>query len=528
MPKGAREQCKSVNVGWACQLNNKERKIECVLSVNPTQDPEIVRQKKNLTASQKRNADLTKEGVVVNSLIKEPKNFNMDDVYDSMVISNNAQMPEKIYENKITKDKSILPISFIATGVMATMALISLLAKRSAKANLTLKASQKLPSLTRNLSINEETHQAIYQMVQCPNQKTILAGAGVLTIGAMAFMGKMFIDGFKDVWVKRREADIQKNLQEKLIAVETQSFSGKMQIMRSMLSDKAKEFSDYLCPNPLVPTAFKSFHNSLKFQGQGDKDSKTSKKSENENAKYLALGAVTLGTIVGLGFVSLKNLRSSKKYLEKYVGETKQKVSDIISKSDFKTKEFDKINLKNMLQAIDAEPNYIYKELAKLKWNKAEKDGFIEEIAFNTKKSTAQANQALGGDGTPKPAFYSHVNDYRAFFYNWILDTSNPLFRNLFLGITGITAVSYGGKVLGEAVKDVQVKKINAQTELELQQRLVSTELRNFKAKKDAAINPLCDEFYVQLERGKPKEEMKVIAENILFEVKNGPPFVYS
>jgi len=134
----------------------------------------------------------------------------------------------------------------------------------------------------------------------------------------------------------------------------------------------------------------------------------------------------------------------------------------------------------------------------------------------------------MGGDGTPKPAFYSHVNDYRAFFYNWLLDTDNVAFKNLFLGITGITAVSYGGKVLGEAVKDVQVKKMNAQTELELQSRLVSTELRNFKAKKDSAINPLCEEFYTQLKRGKPKEELKTIAENILYEVKNGPPFVYS
>jgi len=72
------------------------------------------------------------------------------------------------------------------------------------------------------------------------------------------------------------------------------------------------------------------------------------------------------------------------------------------------------------------------------------------------------------------------------------------------------------------------VKKINAQTELELQQRLVATELRNFKAKKDASIDPLCEEFYVQLQKGKPKDELKTIAENILFEVKNGPPFVYS
>lgn len=495
------------------------------LAVNQIKDVEITRQKRNLTDSQKKKAEATKEGVVVNELIKDPKNVDMNDLYNSLVISSDLKMPEKLYENENEniKEKSILPISLIATGVMAAMLLVSFIAKKSAKAHLTIKPTQKLPSLTRNLAINQETHQAIYQMVQCPNQKTILAGTGILTISAMGFMGKMFIDGFKDIWVKKREADIQKNLQENLIAVETQSFSGKIQIIRSMLSEKAHEFNEYLYFKHENPSAFKNFKSNLRFMGQ-----KEQKDKNFANLNYFAIGTITLGTIVGLGYISLKNLRSGKKYLEKYIEASKTKISEIIAKSDKNSKESDKMNLKNMLQSIDADPKYIQDELSKLKWEKAEKDSFADEISFITKKSTAQVDRALGGDGTPKPAFYSHINDYRAFLYNWLLDTSNPLFRNLFFGITGITALSYGGKTLGEAVKEVQVKKINAQTELELQKRLVSTELRNFKAKKDAAIEPLCEEFYVQLQNGKSKEELKVIAENILFEVKNGPPFVYS
>lgn len=495
------------------------------LAINQVKDAEITRQKRNLTESQKKKAEATKEGVVVNELIKEPKNVDMNDLYNSLVISSDTKMPEKLYENENNniKEKSILPISLISTGVMATMLLISLVAKKSAKAHLTLKSTQKLPSLTRNLAINQETHQALYQMVQCPNQKTILAGAGILTISAMGFMGKMFIDGFKDIWVKKREADIQKNLQENLIAIETQSFSGKIQIIRSMLSEKAREFNEYLYFKHENSPAFKNFQSNLRFMG---KNEQIDKKSDNLN--YFAIGAITLGAIIGLGYLSLKNLRSGKKYLEKYIDTSKTTISEIIAKSNKNSKETDKINLKNMLQAIDADSKYIKNELSKLAWDKPEKDKFIDEISFTTNKSTAQADRALGGDGSPKPAFYSHINDYRAFLYNWLLDTSNPLFRNLFLGITGITALSYGGKTLGEAVKEVQVKKINAQTEFELQKRLVSTELRNFKAKKDAAIEPLCEEFYVQLQNGKPKEELKVIAENILFEVKNGPPFVYS
>lgn len=493
-------------------------------NITQIRDIETIRQKRNLTDSQKRKVDATKEGVVVNELVKEPKNVNMDDLYNCLVISDNAKMPEKLNENKSPKEKSLLPISFIATGVMSAIALISFVVKKSAKANLVLKPSKKLPSLTRNLAINEETHQAIYQMVQCPNQKTILAGVGVLIISTMAFIGKMFVDGYKDILVNRKKANIQKELQENLIAIETQSFSGKIQIIRSMLADKAREFSEYLCAEPKNHPAFEGSANKFSFIWNKNK----SKEKKSDDLRYFSLGAITLAAIAGLGFLSLKNLRTSKKYLEKYITEAKSKISEIVANSNRKNMEIDKINLKNMLQAIDADPKYIRDELSKLNWRKSERNNFIEEISFNTEKSAAQAEKALGGDGTPKPAFYSHVNDYRAFFYNWLLDTSNPLFRNLFLGITGITALSYCGKALGEGAKEAEVADANAKTELELQQRLVATELRNFKAKKDAAIEPLCEEFYVQLRKGKSKEELKTIAENILFEVKNGPPFVYS
>ena len=61
-----------------------------------------------------------------------------------------------------------------------------------------------------------------------------------------------------------------------------------------------------------------------------------------------------------------------------------------------------------------------------------------------------------------------------------------------------------------------------------MQKRLVSTELRNFKSKKDAAIFPLVKEFYKQVDGGRSKEELKNTAENILSEIKNGPPYVFS
>jgi hypothetical protein len=80
-----------------------------------------------------------------------------------------------------------------------------------------------------------------------------------------------------------------------------------------------------------------------------------------------------------------------------------------------------------------------------------------------------------------------------------------------------------------DALKDVAVLKENAKTELDLRKRLVDVEIANFKAKKESAINPLVENFEKQVNEGsKSKEELKQIADNILSETKNGPPYVYT
>ena len=370
--------------------------------------------------------------------------------------------------------------------------------------------------------LNDEKHQALYQMIASPTRKTILAGTGVLTLSAMGFMGKTFFDGFKDVWVKKQEADIQKDMQEKLINIETQSFAGKIQITRSMLSEKAREFSKYLSDDneKILP----NFGKHLRFTGKNEKYNTDNKNSLN----YFLLGAGTVAAIIGLGYLSLKNLSKSKTLLEDYVKDRKNIIKEIVQKSTNNTKENDKKLLEAHFQSIDANADTIKEYLKNLNWDKTETEEFIRKLVKKSETSTTKVNETIGGDGTPKPTFYSHVDDYRAFFYNWLLDTDNKQFKQLFFGITGLTALSYGGKLAGDAVKEVQVKKLNAQTEIDLQNRLVSTELRNFKSKKEAAIQPLVDEFYKQAKNGKPKEELKIIADNILLEIKNGPPFVYS
>ena len=492
------------------------------MKINPFQDNETASKQNNFTKTQRKNIAQTKSGVIVNTFVNNDE-INLNSTKDSFLISDDTSMPQQIYEKPQIIDKKLVPLSIISLGVMGSIALLSTFVNHSAKVTKNLAKEKWLPAVTRNVNLSEESHQVIYQMVQNPNKKTVIAGIGVLTLSAMAFMGKTFFDGYKDIWVKRKEADIQKNLQEKLINVETQSFAGKMQIIRSMLSKYTTDFEKYINPEQenILPDFGKKYTNNISFKGEN--------KNKTNIIGNILLGIGTTAGIIGLGLFSIKNLSKSKTHLQKYLEETKDAIKTLVKSSNVKTKDIDKENLEHLFLAADATEDFVKEQINQLKWaSNEEKEKLIEKIITKIRTSTTKVNPNIGGDGTPKPAFNSFVNDYKAFLYNWLLDTSNPQFALLFSGITGVTALSYGGKLAGEAIKEVEVKKINAETELNLQQRLVSTELRNFKSKKDAAIFPLVKEFYKQVDNGRSREELKTTAENILSEIKNGPPYVFS
>ncbi|MBQ7764919.1 hypothetical protein IJ384_06115 [bacterium] len=485
-------------------------------------DAESKRLQRNMTDTQKRNSNLIKEGKLVNAFVKDP-NLSLDETLDTLVISQNEiVMPEKLTEKEQKKDKSLYYLAGASVGGMALMGGFTALMKNFSKKKLESTKEYLLPGITRNHCINDEVHQSIFSMIQSPNRRTILAAIGVITLGAMAFIAKTFIDGYRDVWVKKREADIQKNLQENLIAVETQAFSGKMQIIRSMLSSKAKIFSENL---------------QLSFK------SKKVNEEKKSNLSFLALGALTLGGIFALGYFSMRNIRKSEEFIKKGISNTKEGLNSVIN--DFNNgvainnienhngqilsgKEAYKHVIENMLESIYAKPAEIEEFVSKMNLSVNEKEEFIKYLKSSMNQSTEKVNSAIGGSGRNKITYFSHVNDYLSFFYDWLMNPKNPQFKNLFFGISGITALAYGGKTASEAIKDVQVKKYSADVELDLQKRLVATELRNFKAKKDSAIEPLCEEFFAQKYTGKSPEELKIMADNILFEIKNGPPFVYS
>ena len=440
-----------------------------------------------------------------------------------MISQHKIELPEKLHEKELKKDKSLLYLAGATLGIMGVFGLFTGLMKNFSKKKFESTKEFLLPGITRNHCINDEIHQSIFSMIQSPNRRTILSAVGVITLGSMAFLAKTFIDGYRDVWVKKQEADIQKNLQENLIAVETQSFSGKMQIIRSLLAEKAKVFTANIQPT-------------FKAKSEGKEESKN-------NYALLSFGVLTLGGILGLGYLSLRNIRKSEAYIKNGLKNTREGLDLLIK--DFNNgvvinnleshngqilsgKEAYKHIIENMLESIYAKPVVIEEFVNKMNIPQSEKEEFIKYLKTSMNQATEKVNSAIGGSGRNKITYFSHVNDYLSFFYDWLMNPKNPQFKNLFIGISGVSALAYCGKVASEAIKDVQVKKYTAEVELDLQKRLIATELRNFKAKKDSAIEPLCEEFFEQKANGKSAQELKIMADNILFEIKNGPPFVYS
>ena len=328
-------------------------------------DGETMRRQKNLTNNQKKNNAYTQEGVIVNNCCKPECNFN--EICDTLIISSKAEAPIELKETP--KEKSLLPISGIALGVMGAITGLTYFISRNTKALAKTDKKQVLPTLTRHVALNEETHQAIYRMVRNPNRQTILAGSGVLALTATAFMGKTFFDGFKEVWVKKKEADIQKNLQENLIAVETQTFGGKMQIIRNMLSERTSEFAKTL--------------------NLGHRPENTDKHNNN----YFLLGAATFAGIIGLGFLSIKNLTRGKQYLEEGSRALKNTIPEIIEKSSKETMEEDREILKGIFTALGTPKKYIKEHLKNLNWSKSDIKDFEDELF----SSTARVERALGG-----------------------------------------------------------------------------------------------------------------------------------
>ncbi len=489
-------------------------------SIQQFRDAETLRHQRNLTKSQRKITSDTVEGVVVNNLVK-PEN-DIHEIYDTLIISKNLQYPEKLRtsSNYEPQNSALKRLSFVTAGFFAVMSLSTFLISLAAKRKATLPTWKALPEVPRNIALNEETHFATYAMIQNPTRKTILGALGVFSLTAFGAIGKNFVDGFKEIWVKKQEAKVQRNLQENLIEVETQTFSGKMQIQRTMLSEKAKMLERYLKPDMVDVGISPTFKNFISF------------KSENKVEKNEKINDVLLGSIVAIAmglfsYVSLKNIQKAARHYEGYTQKMQEMVkSMIVNCKDNDTQTLDII--KKIMVSMQAKKSFIEESLTSLPMKDAEKSKYINDVVQEVEKITQEAAEAIAGKPGWKASFYSHVNDVRGHFYNWIVNFDNSVLGALFASITGVTVSGYVGKQALDAIKQAEVIKTNAQTELELQRKLVDVELKNFYAKKSSVVSPLIDEFLAQAQQGKNPAELKTIAENILLEIKNGPPFVYS
>ncbi len=497
-------------------------------TINPYQDIETRRQYRNHTNTQKKNISELKEAVVVNSMIKDNNEScpNIENMYDNLVIPDRTVKPdvfERIDLNNIKKknkssDRTLAPLLGVTVGIFGILAAATAALSMAATHKKVLPDWKTLPEIPKNVAINNEPHFVTYLMIRDPNMRNILGALGVFVLSAVGLAGKNFVDGVKEIWVRKKQADVQKDLQEKLIAVETQSFSGKMQILRNMLSEKARELDNILHKENIgnENTTFKKF---ISF-----KSTENAQDSKKKNILgYTAVGLTTV-LITGLGFLAFRNVQKTARIYENYASGMESKIKELVDKQQ----QWDKACL-DKVKNICVSMNFSSRKIENtLKDAKNLPEGFIEEVKREAEKVTQEGAEAIAGKPGTKPSLYSHTDDDRAHLYNMIVNWENPLLKILFAGLSTVTAVGYAGTSMIEAIKEAQVIKENAKTELDLQKRLVNVELNNFESKKLSVINPMMDEFKAQAMQGKDKNELKTRAENILYEIKNGPPFVYS
>lgn len=484
----------------------------------------------NIPKTDNKEINKTLKGVLLNTHLKNSAgaDISFDEVKDSLLMhSAKIQTDEVQEESSFDTSKAIKPLligtALLAGGILAMSSIL----KKSSKTILNSKNFEQLPDLAVNMNIKEEPQFAIYRAVRDPNFKNILGAAGVFIMSGITLACKNFVDGAKEIWLKKQSADIEKELQENLIQVETKSFSGKLDVVNDMLNKNVKTFDRIINgKNNFGSGIFSDF---ISFKGSEKEKNTVDKKEKNiKNIKYGLLAAGVIAGLFAAGKLSLSNLKKTAKYSKDFADGYAEKTIDAINKISENAKKEDIPKITELFKSICAKPEYI-KEVAK-KYNLSESEisSLISSVLESKKTIFADAPTALGG--IPKKIqYYCYIDENRGHLYNWILNPDNKFTKYIFMAFTLTSAIGYIFKQGMDAIKEVTILKENAKTELNLRKRLVSVEIENFKSKKESAVNPLMENFEKQAQSGKKtKEELKQLADNILLETKNGPPYVYN
>ena len=497
-------------------------------TVNPTpikQSPifDTVKENKKTTETN------TIQGVLLNNYIKDKKQEDFDS-FDT--ISTQLLIPENIKpeENKPTENiknsfdvkKALKPIA-ITTGItLASIVGISFFMKEYSKAISKQAGNVIPPDLARNINIVEEPHFAMYRALRDPNAKNIFGLIGVGLMTAVTVCAKNFTQGVKEIWIKKQNCNIEHDLQKNLIDIEAETFSGKLKVVNTLLTDTTNYFKSVLGKNGDKNTNFKSFIN---FKGKNEENENENKKT-NTKLIFGIIGA-TAG-IVALCFGLYKNFQKTATNLNSFYDKFEDKkikieIEKAINETD---KETGLKKLIAILKTINAKEETMKTNLSKIKnITPDEIQNAIKEI--KNAQIYAEAPETLGGI-SEKIQYYCYINEERGHLYNWILNPENKFNKYIFLSFCAISAAGYVLKNTAEAIKDVMVGRENSRSELNLRKQLVKVEVDNFKTKKLSAINPMLENFKYQAQKEKSKQELKELAESILIEIKNGPPYVYS
>lgn len=488
--------------------------------VNPLQsnDFEIKRQQILNKEVQDKRKEETKKGVIVNSIVKDSINGNQNDLLRDYIIPAETQNPESLkkIQPQTSSNTPLIKLCLGTLAVTGAIAGITKLVSMVAKKQFQSPKWDSLPDIGRNMNLNNESHFVTYMMVQSPQRKTIIGASAFFVFAATGFILKNFADGFRDIWIKKQFAKADYKLQDNLIDVETSVFKGKNEIIRTMMKDTAQELK--------ISINEKSLHKDVaNFKGDSE-NNEPPKHKDNNRLTVLALIGTVLGTVL-LGYYSFKNIQKTDKIMEKSSEDLHKQISEILKKTPDEILKNNKETLKNIFSIMNFNPKEIKEKLKQAKIPEKEINKIIATVTERT-KTFSQAPKEIGGH-VGKVQYFTFIQDARGHFYNWIMNINSKPLRALALGISGITAIGYAGEQAVNAVREVEVKKMNNETELNLQKNLVNVELRNFKQKKESYIKPLVQEFKRQASQ-KSKEQLDGMAQNILYEIKNGPPFVYA
>lgn len=516
--------------------------------------------------NQKKAISTTLEGVLLN----KSRESNYEPLSSLVILEN--QQPVKLKDKKQNDEfnlrKAAIPIMIGTLSIFGAAAGLSTILKASAKNILKTKPIEQLSDLALNMNIRQEPHFAAYMALRNPNIKTILGAGGVFLMSGLTLAAKNCVDGIKEIWIKKQESDIHRDLEEKLIETETQSFSGKLSVERNILSTTAKYFdsvlnkktSDAQMTLNKTPNVFKSL---VSFSGNNNaaENSKSNDKKK-ENIKLVIMGAATVIASTAFALVSFKNLKTATAIANDYTNKFTESIIDVINSTvenpnSQSKKGLDKVinsmkkvpgflkklvtkntadaeglspkvaELSKLYETICATPQYVRESLTKMGAKESEIQKVIQNVADAKKSIFADAPVALGGI-TKKIQYYCYIDEERGHLYNWIMHPENKFLKYVFMAFSAISGTGYVGKQIADALKSVTVSKENSKTELNMQKKLVNVEINNFESKKNCAVKPLLDDFNKRLAEGKSDEELKTLADNILMEIKTGPPFVYS